>query len=178
MTMNEADTMPRKQGGFGRFMMGLLRVLLTLAVAILIGTAGFFGVQYLLQQATAPAAANSQRLEGIETQQAGVYQQLDERMADFNQRLAELEASADITTNDIDEIRANEDALADVVSQLDQNLGGLAKLEGELEIELAALRSTVAVMSTNDAAAVLITPTITPAARDDLEMLTREVKML
>lgn len=177
MTMNESDPGPRKQGGFGRFMMGLLRVLLTLTVAILIGTAGFFGVQYLLQQATAPAAANMQRLIGMETQQASVHQQLDERIADFSQRLADLEARADVTVNELDELRGNEDALADVVLQLDQNLGGLAKLEGELEIELAALRSTVAVMSTADAVAIL-TPTVTPVGTDDLEKLTQEVKML
>ncbi len=177
MTMNESDTIPRKRGGFGRFLIGLLRVFLVLAIGILIGAAGFFGVQYLLQQATAPAVANAQRLEGIETQQASVHGQLDERMADFSQRLAALEARADVTVNELDEIRGNEDALADVVSQLDENLGGLGKLESELEIELSALRSTVAVMSTNDAAA-LLTPTMTPAGTDELDMLTREVKML
>ena len=177
MSMNESDTIPRKRSGFGRFMAGLLRVLLVLAIGILIGAAGFFGVTYLLQQATAPAAANAQRLYTMETQQAAVHGQLDERMADFSNRLAALEAKADMTANDIDEIRANEDALADVVSQLDENLGGLGKLESELEIELSALRSTVAVMSTQDAAA-LLTPTVTPAGKGDLEALALEVKML
>ncbi len=177
MTINESDTTPRRQGGFSRFMAGLLRVLLVLTIGILVGTAGFFGVQYLLQQATAPAAANAQRLEGMETQQASLHGQLDERMADFSERLAALEARADVTINDIDEIRGNQDALADFVGQLDENLGGLGKLEGELEIELSALRSTVAVMSTADAVA-LLTPTPSPAEKNDLEMLTREVKML
>jgi TolA-binding protein len=175
--MSEMEPTTRKKGGFGRFLLGVLRVFLVLAIGILVGTAGFFGVQYLLQQATAPAEANAQRLEGIETQQASVHGQLDERMADFNERLADLEAQADVTVNELDEIRGNEDALADVVSQLDQNLGGLGKLESELEIELAALRSTVAVMSTKDAVA-LLTPTMTPTATGDLEALKQEVKML
>lgn len=177
--MSEMEPTTRKRGGFGRFLLGVLRVFLVLAIGILVGAAGFFGVQYLLQQATAPAEANAQRLEGIETQQASVHGQLDERMADFNERLAALEARADVTANELDEIRGNEDALADVVSQLDENLGGLGKLEGELEIELAALRSTVAVMSTQDALALLTpTPTMTPTGTSDLEALALEVKML
>lgn len=179
MTLNESDTVPRKGGGFGRFLLGVLRVLLVLAVGILIGAAGFFGVQYLMQQATAPAEANARRLAGIETQQASVHGQLDERMADFSERLADLEARADLTVNDLEEIRANEDALAEVVVQLDENLGGLAKLASEIEIELSALRSTVAVMNTQEAAARL-TPTVTPAAVgvEELEALTVEVKLL
>jgi len=177
--MSELKNTTPRRSGFARFLLGLLRVLLVLAVGILIGAAGFFGVRYLLDEATAPAEANARRLASIETQQADVRGQLNDRMADFSERLADLEASADVTVNDIDELRANEDALADVVSQLDQNLGGLAKLESELEIELSALRSTVAVMNTQDAIA-LLTPTATPdvGAADDLKALTREVKML
>ncbi|MCD4673867.1 MAG: hypothetical protein K8R77_14485 [Anaerolineaceae bacterium] len=174
MTMNESDN--AGGGKFSRALLGLLRFILVVAVGAMLGVAGIFCAQYVYRQATAPAKANARRLDGMETQQASVHGQLDERMADFNERLAALEAQADVARNDVAGVQASQQALEDFVQQLDENLGGLGKLEAELEAELADLRSEMDIVHTR-VARVTFTPTAAPAM-DDLETLAREVKLL
>lgn len=175
MTVN--DTKDENRGsGLGRFLMALLRLLLLLAVGILIGVAGYFGVQFLYQQATAPAAANTRRLEGFETRQAGQHQQLDERLAQFQERLTALEARADVSRNELDSMQASLQTLEDSLQQLDQNLGGLGRLQTDLEIEFGKLSYDWAWERTQTAWARL-TPSPTPPL-DDLQRLSREVKLL
>ena len=173
--MDELETTNSK-GGFGRFLLTLLRLILVLVLGVVIGVAVIFLAQYYYRQATEPARVNTLRLNSMETSQAGLHHQIDERLEKFNERLSALEAQTDLAVNDLAGLKTGHQSLEELVQQLDQNLGGLGELQAALESDLADLRVQMDFESTR-IDELLWTPTPMPAATD-LERLAREVKML
>jgi len=173
--MDELETTNSK-GSFGRFLLTLLRLILVLVLGVVIGVAAIFLAQYYYRQATEPARVNTLRLDSMETSQASLHRQIDERLEKFNERLSALEAQTDLAVNDLAGLQASQQALEELVQQLDQNLGGLGELQTGLEADLADLRSQMDFESAR-IDELLLTPTPF-AAGTDLERLAREVKML
>ncbi len=87
---------PSSPRSFGSALKTLLRLLFRLVLVLIaggiLGAAIYYGLLTLYRQTINPLRTHTVRLNAIETRQAFNQQQIDDRMAQFNQRLTDLES--------------------------------------------------------------------------------------
>lgn len=138
--MNEDQSLPpAKRAGiaFATLLKALVRVLLILLAAILLGGLIYFAFVAVYQQALLPARENASRISLLETGQAQDALLLEQRLESFQQRLTSLENQRALTGESLEELIADQQALQD---ELDQQAVELQRLD-ELQAELENLRS-------------------------------------
>jgi hypothetical protein len=116
----------------------VVRILLVCLAAILLGGLIYLSFVAVYQQAVLPARENANRISLLETSQAQIWLQLDQRLASFQQRMTSLENQRQITNESIDELIADQDRLQ---AELDRQTEELTRLD-DLQTELENVRAS------------------------------------
>jgi len=132
-----------------------LRVIVALMAMVILLLAAYFGVVYLYQQVIQPIQDSGSRMDALETQLQTQRDQIEERLAQFNERLTVLESKSDLRAEDLDELWVEMEALQAAVT--DQALD-IEKVE-QLESAVSYLATQVMAQQMRSLTA---TPTPTP----------------
>ena len=112
---------------FKKLLITLFRLFLVLIVGIVLGTAVYFGFLYLYRTAfIQPSQANANAINQMETRQAQMVAQMEERLSQYNERITSLEEKQAVYEEHISEL---ESSLANMQTLLDEQNGVLADME-------------------------------------------------
>ena len=100
----------------GSVFMAFVRVVVVLLAMLILLLAAYFGVVYLYQQVIEPIQNSELRMDEVENRLQTQRQQIDERLAQFNERLTALESQSDLGAEDMDELRVELEALQAAVT--------------------------------------------------------------
>ena len=103
-----------------------MRLLITLATIVIIGTALYYGLPYINEKFMAPVEQNSAQIERLETQLSVMQAQLDE----LNTRTDTLEKSLDAQSASLDRLKVMQSALEETLHE--DNDAALLALKQEI----------------------------------------------
>lgn len=128
------------------FLRAVVRLVLILLAAGILGGLAYFGFVFIYQQAVLPAQENASRISVIETRQANNQSQLNQRLENFQQRLTALENQYTIGSESLTELNASQElmqagleeqaARLELLDQLQSDLGSL-RTETDKALDLA-----------------------------------------
>jgi DNA repair exonuclease SbcCD ATPase subunit len=150
--------------GLGTLFKFILRLAFVVVLAVLLGSAVYFGVTYglpaLQRQYIQPVQDNSLRLDSLESQYERDIQQINSRLDALTDRLETLETQSDDTKQDFADLQAQLDSMADtqetqaavledifpLQSEISENRDAIDELQSELsalQTESETLSDTV-----------------------------------
>ncbi len=115
------------------FMRALLRLILILFIAALLGGGLYLGFVYFYQNAVIPAQESLSRISILETRQADNQDQVSRRLDAFQQRLAALEDQSILDRQALDELLTDQVRLQTEIDAHDARLQELDALQADLQ---------------------------------------------
>jgi hypothetical protein len=112
------------KSGFGgsvrSIFLAFVRVIVALLAMLILLLAAYFGVVYLYQQVIEPIQNSNTRMDAIEASQKTQREQVEQRLAQFSERLTAMESKSDLSMQDLDQLIVDLQALQGTV--IDQGL--------------------------------------------------------
>jgi predicted nuclease with TOPRIM domain len=96
---------------FIKFVRALVRILLILLLAVLVGVGIYYGVPALYRRYVQPVETNLARLNDAQSRQEQANQQINRRLDELGQRLEDLELQSDTHKQVLDEVQAHLDEM-------------------------------------------------------------------
>lgn len=115
------------------FLRAVVRLVLILLAAGILGGLAYFGFVFIYQQAVLPAQENASRISVIETRQANNQSQLNQRLENFQQRLTALENQYTIGSESLTELNASQELMQAGLEEQAARLELLDQLQSDLD---------------------------------------------
>ncbi|MEW6030523.1 MAG: hypothetical protein ACOYZ8_02585 [Chloroflexota bacterium] len=113
-----------------RFFVILLRTILTLMIAAVVGVALYFGVPFVYQKYILPVQENTEQLAGLQTRQS----QSEQAVADLQARLNAMETAQAQSAQSMTELDARVDTAEEQIAAHTQMLAALEEMEAALQV--------------------------------------------
>lgn len=167
------------------FFRGLLRLILILALLALVGAAAFYGFPWLYSHYVVPVQENTDRIDALESQQAGLELQLTQAATDTQTKLTTLESSRDSLMDEMAALQIALDELqqslaeqntadSEATSQFSEQLLTLITSVSNLEVALQELDTALADQESQIQSLAKATPEVAAPIED----LKRELQLL
>lgn len=113
-----------------RFFVILLRTILTLMIAAVIGTILYFGAPFIYQKYILPVQENTEQLAELQTRQG----QSEQAIADLQARLNAMETAQTESTRSLAELDGRVSAMEEQIAMHTQMLAALEEMEAALQV--------------------------------------------
>jgi len=117
----------------GVFMRALLRLILILFAATILGGLVYFGLVYIYQNGILPAQENTNRISILETRQVANQDQVNQRLHSFQQQLSALADQRIMDSEALAELHADQALLQAALDEQDNHWMRLDTLSQELQ---------------------------------------------
>jgi len=117
----------------GVFMRALLRLILILFAATILGGLVYFGLVYIYQNGILPAQENTNRISILETRQVAKQDQVNQRLHSFQQQLSALADQRMMDSEALAELQADQALLQAAMDEQDTHWMRLDTLSQELQ---------------------------------------------
>lgn len=132
---------------FIKFVRALVRIVLILLLAVLLGAGVYYGAPALYRRYVQPVETNLARLNDAQSRQEQANQQINQRLDELGQRLQDLELQNDSHKQTLDEVQALLDEIERAQKSNEQAGGSLEATaiarQEEMEATLAAMRANL-----------------------------------
>ena len=151
------------------FLRAVVRLVLILLAAGILGGLAYFGFVFIYQQAVLPAQENASRISVMETRQANNQTQLNQRLESYQQRLTALENQYTTGSESLTELSANQDLMQAGLEEQAARLELLDQLQSDLDDLRAETDKTLDMAEKNQA--ILSNGTLLAGVERDIKIL-------
>ena len=108
---------------------GLVRTLLSVLLGLVIGVGGYFGYMYFSRDLASVLSHDTRQISSLESNIDQAQAQIEDRLSQYNERLAALERQRDADAESISELAADTEAIEEILQDHEITFGRLDTLE-------------------------------------------------